>query len=131
LSVGGVVEREGNVIAHVIQNTSFAEMKKLIDDHVKKSRKETVLLTDEGRGFVRMDNIINHIVIEHKKLYSYRGLNTNTIESFWAIVDRQIKGQHHHVDIEYLEKYVAEVVFKFNNRKNDDMFETLVKLSMQ
>jgi transposase-like protein len=130
LNIGGVVEREGNVIAHVIQNTSFVEMKKLIDDHVKKSRKETVLLTDEGKGFVRMDNIINHIVIEHKKLYSYKGLNTNTIESFWAIVDRQIKGQHHHVDVEYLEKYVAEVVFKFNNRKNDDMFETLVKLSV-
>jgi transposase-like protein len=131
LSVGGVVEREGNVIAHVIQNTTFSEMKKLIDDHVKKNRKETVLLTDEGKGFVRMDNIINHIVIEHKKLYSYKGINTNTIESFWAIVDRQIKGQHHHVDIEYLEKYVAEVVFKFNNRKNDDMFVTLVRLSMQ
>ena len=130
LSVGGVVERDGNVVAHVIQNTSFAEMKKIIDNHVKKSRKETVLLTDEGRGFTRMDNIINHIVIEHKKLYSYKGLNTNTIESFWAIVDRQIKGQHHHVDVEYLEKYVAEVVFKFNNRKNDDMFETLVRLSM-
>ena len=130
LSIGGVVEREGNVIAHVIQNTSFSEMKRLIDNHVKKSRKETVLLTDEGRGFARMNNIINHIVIEHKKLYSYKGLNTNTIESFWAIVDRQIKGQHHHVDVEYLEKYVAEVVFKFNNRKNDDMFETLVKLSM-
>jgi len=46
LSVGGVVEREGNVIAHVIQNTSFSEMKKLIDDNVKKTRKETVLLTD-------------------------------------------------------------------------------------
>jgi len=57
-------------------------MRKLIYYHVKKSRKETVLLTDEGAGFKRMDNIINHIVIEHKKLYSYKGLNTNTTEYF-------------------------------------------------
>jgi hypothetical protein len=39
-------------------------------------------------------------------------------------------GQHHHVSPEKLHLYVAETVFKFNNRKNDDMFETLVELSM-
>jgi hypothetical protein len=26
-----------------------------------------------------------------------------------------------------LPKYVAEAVFKYNNRNNDDMFETLLK----
>jgi len=70
------------------------------------------------------------ILFNHKKIYSYRGLNTNTIESFWAVVERQIKGQHHHVSLEYPDKYVAECVFKFNNRKVDDMFETLIKNSM-
>ena len=64
-------------------------------------------------------------------MFSYKGLNTNTIESFWAIIERQIVGQHHHVDLKYLEKYVAETVFKFNNRKDDDMFETLVYNAMQ
>jgi len=73
---------------------------------------------------------MNQIVIDHQKIYSYKGLNTNTIESFWAVVQRQIVGQHHHVDLKYLDKYVAETVFKFNNRKKDDMFETLVKNSM-
>ena len=52
---------------------------------------------------------------------SYKGLTTNTIESFWSIVERQIKGQHHHVDIRYLDKYVAETAFKFNNRKLNDI----------
>jgi len=74
---------------------------------------------------------MNHIAINHFKLYSYRGLNTNTIESFWAIIERQIKGQHHHVDLKYLEKYVAEAVFKFNNRNNDTMFITLIGNAMQ
>jgi transposase-like protein len=130
MKIGGIVEREGNVIAHVIQNTGFAELKKLIDKQVVKSRKETVLLTDQSSGGKKFQSVMNHIIIDHSKLYSYKGLNTNTIESFWAIIQRQIIGQHHHVDIEYLEKYVAETVFKFNNRKLDDMFETLVKLSM-
>jgi transposase-like protein len=130
LKIGGVAERDGNVIAHVIKNTTFSELRKLIDKHVSKSRKETVLMTDEQRGNLKFKKIMNQIIIDHSKMYSYRGLNTNTIESFWAIIERQIVGQHHHVDIEYLEKYVAETVFKFNNRKEDDMFETLVKLSM-
>ncbi|MFH2141427.1 MAG: IS1595 family transposase [Bacteroidota bacterium] len=130
LKIGGAVERDGNVVAEVIKNTSFAEMKKIIDKHVNKSRKETVLITDEAKGNLKFKKIMNQIVIDHKKIYSYRGLNSNTIESFWAFIERQIVGQHHHVDLKYLNKYVAETVFKFNNRKNDDMFETLIKLSM-
>lgn len=131
MKIGGVVEREGNVVAYVIKNTGFAELKKIIDKQVKKSRKKTVLLTDEATRSKRFSETMNHIVTDHQKLYSYKGLNTNTIESFWAIIQRQIIGQHHHVDIEYLDKYVAEAVFKFNNRKNDDMFDTLVRLSMR
>ena len=128
--IGGAVARDGNVIAHVIKNTSFEELRKLIDKHVNKNRKDTVLLTDEAKGNYKFNKIINHIMIDHSRLYSYRGLNTNTIESFWALIERQVVGQHHHIDIAYLEKYVNEVVFKFNNRKEDDMFQTLVKLSM-
>ncbi len=63
-------------------------------------------------------------------MFSYRGINTNTIESFWAIVERGIMGQYHHVSAKHLPKYVAEFVFKFNNRNKDDMFETLIKNSM-
>lgn len=63
-------------------------------------------------------------------MFSYRGINTNTIESFWAIIECGIIGQFHHVSTKYLPKYVAEFVVKFNNRKKDDMFETLVKNSM-
>lgn len=129
LKIGGAVQRDGNIIAHVIKKTSFEELKKIIAD-VNKSKKKTVLLTDSARVNRKFSKIMNHISINHFKMYSYRGLNTNTIESFWAIIERQIKGQHHHVDLKYLEKYVAEAVFKFNNRNDDDMFETLVKNAM-
>lgn len=130
LKMSGVVERNGNVVAEVIKNTSYSELKKIINAHVDKSKKATVLMTDEGKGNLKFKSIMNQIIIDHKKLYSYKGLNTNTIESFWAFIERQVVGQHHHVDLDYLDKYLAETVFKFNNRKDDDMFETLVKLSM-
>lgn len=131
LKVGGAVMRDGNVIAQVIARTSYKELKKIIDKHVNTNRNKTILLTDEAKENRKFKRVLNHIMIDHKRLYSYKGLNTNTIESFWAIVERQIKGQHHKVSLEYLPKYVAETVFKFNNRKNDDMFITLVRLSMK
>ncbi len=85
---------------------------------------------DKDTAQVKLSKIIDSIVIDHSKMYSYRGLNTNSIESFWAIIKRQIVGQHHHVSPEYLNNYVQEVVFKYNNRNEDDMFETLIELSM-
>jgi hypothetical protein len=130
MKIAGAVQRDGNVVAQVIKNTKFSELRKIIDKQVSKDRKTTVLMTDEAKGNLKFKNIINQIIINHKKLYSYRGLNTNSIESFWAIVQRQIKGQHHHVDARFLSKYLAEVVFKYDNRNKDDMFETLVKFSM-
>jgi hypothetical protein len=64
-------------------------------------------------------------------MYSYKGVNTNSIESFWAIVKRGIIGQYHQVSVKYLPNYIAEFVFKYNNRKVDDMFKTLVQFSMK
>lgn len=61
-------------------------------------------------------------------MYSYKGVNTNSIESFWAIIKRGIIGQYHKVSTKHLPNYIAEFVFKYNNRKEgEEMFETLVR----
>ena len=75
---------------------------------------------------------MEYIAIDHKRMYSYKGVNTNSIESFWAIIKRGIIGQYHKVSLKHLPEYIAEFVFKYNNRKDDDiMFETLVKNALQ
>jgi transposase-like protein len=126
--VTGVIERGGDVFAEVVKNTNFSELKKIIDKHVQTNK--SVMIMDKDTSNVKLSKLIDSVVIDHSKMYSYRGLNSNSIESFWAIIKRQIMGQHHHVSPEYLNNYVQETVFKYNNRKVDDMFETLVKLSM-
>lgn len=111
----GIVQRNGDVVAQVMGSLTFANMKKMVEKHVKKEK--SVLITDQYKGYNRLNQIINHIMIDHKKAYSYRNVNTNTIESFWAIVKRGIVGQYHHVSPEYLPLYVIEFVHKYNNRK--------------
>lgn len=122
--VAGIVERGGNVIAEVMQKTDAASLKGLVEKYV--SLPDSVLITDEYKSYSRFNAIIEHIKIDHQQMYSYKGLNTNSIESFWAIVKRGIIGQYHSVSDEYLQNYIDEFCFKYNNRKFDDMFETLV-----
>ena len=127
--VTGIVSRDGEVVAEVMKHLTSDDLKAMILKYVNTNK--SVLFTDDFKGYnKKIDNIIEHVKIDHHKMFSYRGINTNTIESFWAFIKRQIMGQHHHVSVKYLPKYVAETVFKFNNRNKDDMFETLLELSM-
>ncbi len=112
-----------------MKTLSHENLKTMVEKYV--DEKDSVLISDSYTGYNKMEKIIEHIKIDHHKMYSYRGINTNSIESFWAIIKRQIIGQHHQVSVKHLPKYVAEAVFKYNNRKEDDMFLTLVKNSMQ
>lgn len=129
IPVIGIVERNGDVVAQVSKQVTSKQLKEMVQKYVDVD--DSVLISDEYKGYSRMDEIIEHVKIDHQRLYSYKGVNTNSIESFWAIIRRQIIGQHHQVSLKHLPKYVAEAVFKYNNRKVDDMFETLVMNAMK
>lgn len=75
-----------------------------------------------------MRTIINHVKIDRSKLYSYRGVNSNSIESFWTIIERGIMGQYHYVSTKMLPNYIAEFVYKYNNRNdNGKIFSEMLK----
>ncbi len=125
IPVVGIVERDGDVVAEVMRNLTYNNLRDMVKKYVEEDK--AVLITDELPSYNKMNQIIEHIKIDHKQMYSYRGINTNSIESFWAIIKRGIMGQYHHVTLKYLPNYVAEFVFKYNNRKDDEMFELLVR----
>jgi len=128
IPVTGIVERDGNVIAEVMRNLTAKNLQEMVKRHVDTDN--SLLITDTYTGYSNIDRIIENVKVDHHRLYSYKGVNTNSIESFWAIVKRGIIGQYHQVSVRHLPKYVAEFVFKYNNRKVDDMFETLGRISM-
>jgi len=75
-------------------------------------------LVDSGRA---------HEVIKHGENEYVRGIVlTNTIESFWSLLKRGVMGNFHHVSTKYLPLYLAEFQFRFNNRKNPDMFGEVI-----
>jgi len=129
IPVMGIVERSGDVVAEVMKTITAKEIKKMVRKNVVEE--DSVLITDADQANKRLSEIIDHVMVNHQKIYSHRGVNTNTIESFWAIIKRGIIGQYHSVSPEKLPHYITEFVFKYNNRNEDDMFVTLVANSMK
>ena len=129
IPVVGMVQRNGDVVAEVMRTINYQKIKEFVKEY--SVEKESTLISDQAPHYTKISNIIDHIAINHKKMYSYKGVNTNSIESFWAIIKRGLMGQYHHVSARHLPDYIAEFVFKYNNRKEDNMFEILVINSMK
>ena len=47
-------------------------------------------------------------------------VHTNNIECFWAVLKRTIGETYTHVNPRHLDRYLAEQVFRFDERENDD-----------
>lgn len=73
-----------------------------------------------GREF-RSHETVNHGADE----YVRGDAHTNTAESFFAILKRQMYGTHHAVSEQHLQRYVSEVAFRWNNRKALEIDDTM------
>ena len=49
-------------------------------------------------------------------------IHTNTIESAFSLLKRGIMGSWHKISAKHLPAYLAEMEFRFNRRKNHDLF---------
>lgn len=120
IPVVGMVERNGNVKAESVSKDQL----KAKDFHALIRREidtaKSVLITDEYRGYAKINPILPHTRINHSKQYARGVIHTNTIESFWAIVKRGIIGQYHKVSAKYLDKYLDEFCYRYNARFNND-----------
>jgi transposase-like protein len=82
-----------------------------------------LVATDEHSGYRLLKWAMPHEVVTHSRGEYVRGeTHTQNIDSFWALLKRVIIGTHHNVSKKYLPLYLAEFQFRFNNRKEADIF---------
>jgi transposase-like protein len=124
--VVGIVERNGRVRAKKQDKTKlkFKDLRRIVRENVDFERSK--LITDEYRGYSPMKSIIDHETINHQVAYAIGHIHTNTIEGFWAIFKRGIVGQYHKISIRYLDRYLDEFCFRYNHRKNPDVFNLMI-----
>lgn len=124
--VMGILEREGEVKATVIPDTT----KETLHNEVRKNvEKGTKLFTDSFPAYEGLSEDYFHEMIDHAVSYGEGIVHTNGIENFWTLLKRSIKGTYVSVEEEHLTRYVDEQAFRFNNRqgKDPDRFDEALK----
>jgi transposase-like protein len=116
--VVGLVEREGSVRAVVTENVKSSTVMPLIKDNVKEG---SMIMTDE---FVIYQSLTSsgyeHQTVNHGSKQYVEGIkHTNTIEGFWSQLKRSVNGTYHAVSPKYLQTYVDEFAYRYNQRKSE------------
>jgi len=124
----GFVERGGRVRAMVARprQLSAKGISKFVNRFVDKAG--TILITDEFGGYNHVSAEMLHARINHSKEYANGLIHTNTIEGFWSLVKRAWYGQHHYYSKKYMNLYIAEACYKYNQRRVADSFESTMGL---
>ena len=58
-------------------------------------------------------------VVPHVDEYVRGEVHTNSVENFWSLLKRTLKGTYVAVEPFHLDRYVTEQVFRFNNRSDE------------
>jgi hypothetical protein len=128
-TVIGAIARKGNVVCQVIEKTDLPTLDRFVRKVVNKEKVDLVA-TDEHGGYNLLGSgpdALPHEVVKHSGGEYVRGIvHTNTIEGFWSLLKRGVVGTYHSVSKKYLPLYLNEFQFRFNNRKNPDIFGTAV-----
>jgi transposase-like protein len=124
--VFGMIERDGRVIAYQVPDVKGTTLKPII---FKKIEVGSDLMTDEFNVYSGLGKFYNHQICDHgKKQYVNGKASTNCMENFWSVVKRTINGSYIHVSKKYLQLYINEVVFRFNNRHKTQIFNEFINL---
>lgn len=78
---------------------------------------ETKVMTDEAGQYKYLGRDFPHEFVSHNKGEYGRGpIHTNTIEAFFSIFKRGMKGVYQHCAKEHLHRYLAEFDSRYSNR---------------
>jgi hypothetical protein len=61
-----------------------------------------------------------HATVNHVEEYVRGEVHTQGIENFWSLLKRGLRGTYVAVEPFHLDRYVAEQVFRYNNRATKD-----------
>jgi transposase-like protein len=121
--VQGILERgNGEQISQVHVNVVPDQKKGTLTGNVRaKVEKGAEVFTDTLRSYEGLSDSYAHAMVDHSAGEYVRGnVHTNSMENFWALVKRCLKGTYVAVAPWHLFRYLDEEAFRFNRRDLDD-----------
>ena len=110
-----LVERGKGSRSFHVDGTKAADLLPIIKANVAPG---TRIMTDEAKQYLTLANhFAGHDVVRHGAGEYGRGVvHTNTVEGFYSVFKRGMKGVYQHCAEKHLHRYVAEFEFRYNNR---------------
>jgi transposase-like protein len=116
-----LVERGGSARSFHIDEATKENIVPIVRENLDR---ETHLMTDEARRYESVGREFEkHDVVDHsRKEYGYTDrrtgakVNTNTVEGYYSIFKRGMKGVYQHCGEKHLHRYLAEFDFRYSNR---------------
>jgi transposase-like protein len=113
-----LVERKGRARSVKIDDVKSATLKAVIHTELKRG---THLVTDEFNAYRTIGlHFITHRTVNHGRKEYVRGgkdgAHTNTVEGYFSVFKRGMKGVYQHCGEQHLQRYLTEFDFRYNNR---------------
>lgn len=118
-----LVERGGSARSFHSDGHSVASIYPIVLENI---RRESHLMTDKAAHYRALGKLFSdHGTVAHERGEYGRGdVHTNTVEGFYSIFKRGMKGIYQHCSEKHLHRYLAEFDFRYSHRVargvNDD-----------
>jgi transposase-like protein len=129
-AIVSLVERGGEVRSFAIPVATADFVVKIVRENIAR---ETRLHTDESNLYHRVGKeFAAHETVKHSaKEYARGDVTTNTVESYFSVFKRGMRGVYQHCAEKHLHRYLAEFDFRYNHRASlgvDDNDRTLAAI---
>lgn len=120
--VFSLVQRDGQVRSYHVNSTTLAELLPIIRANIAK---DTAVMTDSAswyKGLKYYADIASHDKVDHSidEYARYEPgrpvITTNTVEGYFSLFKRGMRGVYQHCQEKHLHRYLAEFDFRYNNR---------------
>lgn len=128
IPVAAVVQRDGNVRTRTVADVTHKTLKNIITECIEPA---STLYTDDLSSSKGMDEYVyKHESVNHSEGQYARedGIHSNTVESCFALLKRDVYGTYHRLSKKHLHRYCDEFSFRWDYRKNTDWERTLEAL---
>jgi transposase-like protein len=109
-----LVERDGKSRSFKMGDFRETTLRKML---VENAAPGTRLMTDEGMPKFLPGHFLKHESVKHGADEYVRGdVTSNTVESFFALFKRGMRGTYQHCGPQHLQRYLDEFDFRYSNR---------------
>jgi transposase-like protein len=114
-AVFSLVERGGKARSFHIDKLTSSTIARIAKENVSL---DSTLNTDEALRYRKVGReFAQHLVVNHSEgVYVDRPAMTNTVESFFSVFKRGMRGVYQHCGERHLQRYLTEFDFRYSNR---------------